>query len=113
MKPDATKCQLLVEMMLEGQKIVWPRQIPIAQKLIAFCDDLSFWLKVKNDLKIKVFSLNLFLSEIMRKKLEEEKKLFFLDKKPKKTYTLETQKVSEDIKKTKKIKSLRDFIKNG
>lgn len=113
MKPDSTKCQLLVEMFLQGQKIVWPRQIPIAKKLIAFCDDLSFWLKIKNNLKMEVFSLNLFLSEFMMKKLESEKKLFFLDKVEKKSYTLETEKISEDVEKTKKIKTLKDFLKNG
>ena len=114
MKPDATKCQLLVESMLEGQNIIWPVQIPVAQKLISFCDDLSFWLKVKNDLDIEIYSLKFFLSAPMKKKLTEEKKKFFLDKRPKKEYILQQGKIGEDTEKSKnKIKTLKDFLKNG
>lgn len=114
MKPDTTKCQLLVESMLEGQKIIWPVQIPVAQKLISFCDDLSFWLKVKNDLDIRIYSLKFFLSAPMKKKLKEEKRKFFLDKKPKEEHVLQQDKIGEDAeKKEKKIKTLKDFLKNG
>ena len=114
MKPDATKCQLLVETMLEGQTFFWHVQIPVAQKLIAFCDDLSFWLKVKNSLNIQVYSLKFFLSQPMKKELKEQKRLFFLDKKPKKEYVLQQDKIGEDAEKQKKkIITLKDFLKNG
>lgn len=113
MKPDATKCQLLVETLLQGKRINWARQIPFAQQLITFCDDLSFWLKVKNDLKVDVYSLAFFLCDNQKVELQKQKKLFFLDKSSKPSYNLEEKNLSQDVKTTKKLKTLRDFIKNA
>ena len=50
----------------------------------------------------------------MKKQLKEQKRLFFLDKKPKKEYVLQQDKIGEDAEKQKKkIITLKDFLKNG
>jgi len=115
MASNGKKCQALISILLEGQKINWPKEMKLAKKLIAFCDDIKFWEQVKKDIhnEYDLCSLSYYLTTNGKASISKQKNSFFLDKIDKQSYTLEEDKVSEDLNLEQKPKTLKDFLKNG
>ena len=102
-------CQFIIKKYI-NQKIDWPREIKIAQKLIKTYKGYPFW----NGLKpANLPSLAFFLTEDGKKfiTMEKMKDNLELDKPIK--FEIEEKKVGEDKKVCKKPKSLLEFINYG
>jgi hypothetical protein len=115
MNIDGKKCKQLISSLLQGQKVNWPKEMKLAKKLIAFCDDMAFWEQVKKDLHkdYDLCSLSYYLTQNGKASISKQKNAFFLDKTKKTEYTLQEEKVSEDVNVETKMKTLKDFLKNG
>ena len=99
-------CQFIIKKYI-NQKIDWPREIKIAQKLIKTYEGYSFW----NGLKpIKLTSLAFFLTEEGKSFITMEKKKDNLELDKPIKFEIQEAKFGEDKKVCKKPKSLLDFI---
>jgi hypothetical protein len=99
-------CQFIIKKYI-NQKIDWPREIKIAQKLIKTYKEYSFW----NGLKpAKLPSLAFFLTEDGKKfiAIEKMKDDLELDKPIK--FEVQEAKIGEDKKVCQKPKNLLEFI---
>jgi hypothetical protein len=102
-------CQFIIKKYI-NQKVDWPREIKIAQKLIKTYKGYSFW----NGLKpANLPSLAFFLTEDGKKfiAMEKIKDNLELDKPIK--FEIQEIKIGEDKKVCKKPKSLLEFINYG
>jgi hypothetical protein len=102
-------CQFIIKKYI-NQKIDWPREIKIAQKLVKTYEGYSFW----NGLKpIRLTSLAFFLTEDGKSfiAMEKMKDNLELDKPIK--FEIQEIKIGEDKKVCKKPKTLLEFINYG
>lgn len=113
--PKATnhkKCQLLVSHFCgHAEKILWGKEIKIAQKLLKINSDIKFWLSVQTEQPI--FSLSYFLTEEGKTLLQNLELRKNLDLRPSKESTILDDKLGEDKEITKKPKNLLDFLNHG
>lgn len=113
--PKATnhkKCQLLVNHFCgHADKILWGKEIKIAQKLLKLHSDVKFWLSVQTERPI--FTLSYFLTEDGKTLLQNLKLRKNLDLRPSEEASILEDKLGEDKKITKKPKNLLDFLNHG
>lgn len=102
-------CCYIIKKFVKSKNIAWGYEINQAKKLLKFESKDTFWFKIKSK---ELNSLEWLLSFEGKKYLLKQKQLLNLDKKIKKTYTLEDDKIGHDKKITKKIKTLKEFL-NG
>jgi hypothetical protein len=100
-------CQFIIKKYI-NQKVDWPREIKIAQKLIKTYKGYSFWNRLKS---ANLPSLAFFLTEDGKKfiAMEKIKDNLEIDKSIK--FEIQEIKVGEDKKVSKKPKTLLDFIR--
>jgi hypothetical protein len=99
-------CQFIIKKYI-NQKIDWPREIKIAQKLIKIYQGYSFW----NGLKpINLTSLAFFLTDDGKKFIAMEKKKDNLELDKPIKFEIQEAKFGEDKKVCKRPKSLLEFI---
>ena len=121
LRPDGSKAkistrqQLLVWMFLMApEKCSWGKEIKIANKLFNKHVDLAFWKWLSYEMDFKVNSLAFFLTKDGIKLLKLKYILFIklgkLELQPKKSHTLEGEKIGKDKSIEKKPRNLRDFI---
>ena len=102
-------CCYIVKKFVKSKNIPWGYEINQAKKLIKFEPNALFWFKIKQK---ELKSLEWLLSFEGKKYLLEQKALFSVDKKEKKTYNLKDVKIGNDKNIKRKIKTLKEFL-NG
>jgi len=106
------KCQLLVSHFCgHADKILWGKEIKIAQKLLKINSDVKFWLSVQTQQPI--FSLSYFLTDEGKDLLQNLKLRSNLNLRPKDNAGILGDKLGEDKVIQKKPKNLMDFLNNG
>ena len=101
--------KFIVKKFVKSKNIAWGYEINQAKKLIKFENNGFFWLRIKaKELK----SLDWLLSFEGKQFLLKQKATFNVDKNIKIEYDLKDDKIGEDKKIIKKIKTLKEFL-NG
>ena len=102
-------CQFIIKKYI-NQKIDWPREIKIAQKLIKTYKGYSFWNSLKD---LKLPSLAWFLTDEGKKFIATEQIKDKLNLERPEKIQLKENKLGEDKKVCQKPKSLLEFISYG
>tara|TARA_Y100001963_G_C6529418_1_gene330377 strand:+ start:222 stop:575 length:354 start_codon:yes stop_codon:yes gene_type:complete len=107
------KCQLLVNHFCgHAPKILWGKEIKIAQKLLKINSDVKFWLSVQT--QEPIFSLSFFLTDEGKDLLRNLELRKNLNLRPKDNAGILEGKLGQDKKlKKKKPKNLMDFLNDG
>ena len=106
------KCKLLVSHFCgHADKILWGKEIKIAQKLLKLNSDVKFWLSVQTQQPI--FSLSYFLTDEGKELLQNLKLRKNLNLRPKDNASILEDKLGKDKVIEKKPKNLMDFLNNG
>lgn len=114
-KPKASReemaiCREIINLFCK-EPINWPREIKIAKDLIKKYPTVNFWKSV--DLGFKLPCLAYFKTATGSKLLELTKKKIELALPEKEVYTLNTEKIGEDVEVDKKPKTLKEFLEYG
>lgn len=104
-------CKLLVAKFVKSDKISWPKEIKIAQKLLKIKEDGDFWINLHSDLKIT--SLAWFLTKEGKAFLVTQERINSLELSPKETHLIQDEKLGEDLNLKKKPKTVFDFLNYG
>ena len=106
------KCKLLVNHFCgHADKILWGKEIKIAQRLLKLNSDVKFWLSVQT--QQPVFSLSYFLTDEGKTLLQNLKLRKNLDLRPNENASIQEDKLGEDKVIKKKFKTLMDFLNHG
>ncbi len=104
-------CKLLVAKFVKSDKINWPKEIKIAQKLLKIKDDDQFWINLHSDLKIT--SLSWFLTKEGEAFLVAQERINSLEIAPKEVHSIQEEKIGEDLNLKKKPRTVFDFLNYG
>lgn len=102
-------CKFLVSKLLSSPSVKWGKEMKIAQKLLKIYEDKVFWENL--NLNFNITSLSWFLTNEGRTFLAGELSKQLLEKSLNKTYVIQDKKIGEDIEIKRKMKTLKDFIK--
>ena len=114
-KRKPNKYQILIEKFCKDPSSIWSNrgkvkaEMAVAKKLYKLNSSESFWVKLY--LPFKLNSLCWFLTSKGKSFLRLEQKRQKLDLKPKTSYSLGESKLGGDKKIIRKIKTLKDFLK--
>lgn len=114
-KRKPNKYQCLIGKFCKDPSTIWANkgkvkmEMAVAKKLYLLYSSEDFWKKVF--LSFKVNTLRWFLTADGKAFLRIEQRKQRLDFKPKKEYTLKSKKLGEDKKVTRKIRTIKEFLK--
>lgn len=101
-------CKFLVSSILKKDKINWPKEIKIAQKLLNLYPEIKFWEELYLDTYPN--SLCVFLTDSGQKLLKKEHDTFLLTKSEKIEIEEKPVVILESIEEKKNPKTLQEFI---
>lgn len=116
-KKKSNKYQLLIGKFCKYPANIWANQgkvkaeMAVAKKLYNLYPSRAFWEKIF--LSFKINSLCWFLTSDGKLFLRTESKKQLLDFDAKPSYSLEKRKIGKDKKVTRKIKTIKDFLKQN
>ena len=116
-KRKSSKYQLLIGKFCKNPASIWANQgkvkaeMAVAKKLYKLFPSEDFWKKIF--LSFKLNSLRWFLTADGKPFLKTEQKKQLLDFQTKPSYSLRKNKVGKDKKVTRKIKTLKEFLKQN
>lgn len=110
-KIDGKLLKLIVSLLVNNPN--WPREMKIAKRIAKPFQDKEFWETLAKEYPNKLPSLAFFLTDKGKVALFKNKTKKTLEKKQVKANIELGDKVGADAPVRKKLKTLKDFIKNG
>lgn len=95
------------------EKPNWPREMKIAKKISQTFQDEEFWETLSKEYPKKLPSLAFFLTEKGKVALFKNKTKKALEKRAVEPIILKEEKIGEDKPIKNRVKTLKDFLKNG